>query len=510
MSLRRFVADSSREAMAQIRRELGEEALIISTRTLTGGRVEVLAASADAMEALMERAHASPPQEPPSATPAAAAPASQPRLETFSDYLRRQKRVQEQAAARSVEAGPAPAAVDSPQRDGDACKAAASAPAMTEREQRAAVPVAEEPAARSGRAEGKARAFAAGDRPLDIAAGRSPAAAPARAIVADDAQAPAVADARLLEEVQAMRTLLLEQMAVMAAATAAELQRRHPAQVRAMTRLITAGFSIELAREIAAEVPADLALDRCEAWLREVLAMDLRCAPANAGIVERGGVFAFVGPTGVGKTTTVAKLAARFAAVYGAASLGLITLDAYRVGAQEQLQTYGRILGTPVHLAQDAETLAEVLAAMGRKRLVLIDTCGVSQRDQRLEPMLKMLACAGSEERPVQRVLLLNAASHAGTLDAVARAWHAGEAGMAILTKLDEAVAVGGALDVALRYRLLLLGATNGQRVPEDWLPIGSPQLAELALRPGGGPFALSDEEAALLASTPAAQPVRA
>jgi flagellar biosynthesis protein FlhF len=187
---------------------------------------------------------------------------------------------------------------------------------------------------------------------------------------------------------------------------------------------------------------------------------------------------------------------------FDAAKLGLVTLDAYRVGAHEQLRTYGRILGTPVHLAQDAVTLAEVLAAMSHKRLVLIDTCGVSQRDERLAEMLDMLAQAGTPRQPVQRVLLLNAASHAETLEAVARAWHARESGAAILTKLDEAARIGGALDTVLRNKLVLMGATHGQRVPEDWMAAAGPQLAATALQPGNAPFALCEDEAALLAST--------
>jgi flagellar biosynthesis protein FlhF len=292
-------------------------------------------------------------------------------------------------------------------------------------------------------------------------------------------------------------------MATMSAATsAAELQKRSPVAVRVMTRLLSAGFSTEVARHITEHLPVEATLAGCEQWLHEVLALNLRCAAEHDGITERGGVFALVGPTGVGKTTTVAKLAARFAVKYGAAQLGLVTLDAYRVGAHEQLRTYGRILGTPVHLAQDAVTLADVLAAMSHKRLVLIDTCGVSQRDERLGEMLAMLEQAGTPRRPVQRVLLLNAASHAETIEAVARAWRAREAGAAILTKLDEAVRIGGALDSVLRHKLVLMGATHGQRVPEDWLAADAAQLAALALQPGGTPFAFSDDEAALLATS--------
>ena len=202
----------------------------------------------------------------------------------------------------------------------------------------------------------------------------------------------------------------------------------------------------------------------------------------------------------MGKTTTVAKLAARFAVRHGTSALGLITLDAYRVAAPEQLRTYGRILGTPVHLAQDAATLRELLATMAHKRLVLIDTCGLSQRDERLPELLNLLAAASTPQRPIARVLLMNAASHAETLDEAARAWRAHECGGAILTKLDEAVRIGGALDVVLRHRLTLLGLTNGQRVPEDWHPANGKLLAHLALKPASQLFELAPEEVAAFA----------
>ncbi len=352
---------------------------------------------------------------------------------------------------------------------------------------------------------------------------------PARANVAETvpAQAPSVVNAEtarpaearmesaLLAELQSMRDLLREQIASLATKPAAApapavaapavVAQNGPA-TRVTTRLLTAGFSADVARRIAAHAPASGDAASVDQWLQGVLTHNIRCIEPTEGIVERAGrpgapgqVFALVGPTGVGKTTTVAKLAARFAVRHGTSALGLITLDAYRVAAPEQLRAYGRILGTPVHLAQDATTLRELLATMVHKRLVLIDTCGLSQRDERLGEMLDLLAAAGSPTRPIQRVLLMNSASHAETLDDAARAWRAADCAGAILTKLDEAARIGGSLDATLRHRLTLLGLTNGQRVPEDWHAANGRLLAHLALKPAAQLFDLADDEGAAL-----------
>ena len=314
-------------------------------------------------------------------------------------------------------------------------------------------------------------------------------------------------ESQLLAELHSMRDMLRQQIATLAIKPAApDPIPAGSAATRVVTRLLSAGFSAEVARRIAAHVAPHAAVSQAESWVQEVLAHNIRCTEPTDGIVERAGrpatpgqTFALVGPTGVGKTTTVAKLAARFAVRHGTSALGLITLDAYRIAAPEQLRGYGRILGTPVHLAQDLPTLRELLATLVHKRLILIDTCGVSQRDERLGEMLDLLAKAGSTNRPVQRVLLMNSASHAETLEEAARAWRAQECIGAILTKLDEATRIGGSLDVSLRHRLTLLGLTNGQRVPEDWHAANGKLLAHLALKPASQLFEIADEEGAAL-----------
>jgi flagellar biosynthesis protein FlhF len=345
------------------------------------------------------------------------------------------------------------------------------------------------------------------------------AAAPVSSWPATEIRLPAEpASAQLMAELASLRSSLQRQLTSLSSTVAAgESMRRHPAQTRVMTRLLTAGFSVEVARRFALNAPqeADPRLEHSgtgprlehsgasaesvDRWLHEVLAHNLRCAGQEDSLVERRAVLALVGPTGVGKTTTVAKIAARFAVRHGPGALGLITLDAYRVTAHEQLRTYGRILGAPVHLAQDTATLRELLASLQNKRLVLIDTCGLGPRDERLPEMLAMLAQAGPGRR-IETLLLLNAASHAETLDDSARAWRAAQAAGALLTKVDEAARIGGALDCALRHKLKLLGLTNGQRVPEDLHQPDARLLAHLALKPAQPMFELADDEGAALA----------
>jgi flagellar biosynthesis protein FlhF len=275
-----------------------------------------------------------------------------------------------------------------------------------------------------------------------------------------------------------------------------------PVRRQVMTRLIMSGFSPQLSRRVGDVAPATLDPKGTDAWLQQVIGQYVRCPGDVDNPLLTPGAVALVGPTGVGKTTTIAKIAARFVVRHGAAALGLVTLDSYRMGAHEQLRGYGRILGVPVHTAHDAASLRELLTSLHGRRQVLIDTCGMSQRDPRLGEMLAMIDDVRFDNRPVKRVLLINAASHAETLDEVARGWRVDSAHGAVLTKIDEAARIGGALDALMRFQTPLLGLTNGQRVPEDWHSGNPPLLAHIALKPFGAAFTLDSEELQALART--------
>lgn len=301
--------------------------------------------------------------------------------------------------------------------------------------------------------------------------------------------------ADIVDEIRLMRSMLEEQLAGFAWG---ELSRREPMKVSALRKMLGAGFSPKLARQMVDKMPPLDEEKPAMDWLRTAITRNINIANPEADIVDRGGVFALVGPTGVGKTTTTAKLAARCVVRHGADKLALVTTDSYRIGAHEQLRIYGRILGVPVHAIKDAADLSLILHELKDKHLVLIDTIGMSQKDQKVIDQVAMLSGC---ETDVERLLLLNATSSGDTLDDVVRAYKGGGLGGCILTKVDEAIGVGAALDVIMRNRLILHFIANGQRVPEDIHAANAKYLVDRAFRAfrEDSPHALKDVEYPLL-----------
>ena len=263
-----------------------------------------------------------------------------------------------------------------------------------------------------------------------------------------------------------------------------EKLQRQPTQARLTQHLLEIGFSPALVRKLVESCPASFTGQRGDevkdetSWAAQVLARNLLTAETGPALEDQGGVFALIGSTGVGKTTTTAKLAAHFATRHGAANLGLITLDAYRVGAHEQLRAYGRILGVPVHTAHDRASLEDLLDLLANKKMVLIDTAGMAQRDSRTQELLDMLA-----HPSIRKVLVVNAAQQGETIEDVITAWRAAECQGVVLSKIDEAVKLAPALDTLIRHKLRVIGVANGQRVPEDWHRLSATALVQRALR---------------------------
>ncbi|MGZ5182254.1 MAG: flagellar biosynthesis protein FlhF [Ramlibacter sp.] len=465
MNVKRFVGKNAREAMAQARAACGENAVVLSNRPVPGG-VEILAMAGDDVTTATPEAPAKP-----AATARAKArdadDAKPMSTLSFQDFVRERQR---QDALTAQQAAAQPAAPSLP-----------AAPARRE------PPVQPARFAREMLAEALAESASA-----------APAPAPAPAVESQRTFAAPVRESGedVMNELRSLRSTLTRQLSNL---TWFDSVRRSPAQTRLLRLLIGNGFSPGLARRLVERLPDDVADGQAETWLASMLAHNLRCG-ADAPIQERGGVFALVGPTGVGKTTTTAKIAANFALKHGAASVGLITVDTYRMAASDQLRAYGRILGIPVHTARDSASLLDLLQLFAGKKLVLVDTVGVGQRDRRLPELFAALP-AGR----LQRLLVLNATSQGETLEEVAQAYSAGPGTRCVLSKLDEAARCGGAVDVAIRHQLVIEGIANGQRVPEDWHAARPQLLAHKALMQQAGRFNPDDDELGLLLTMPPA-----
>jgi flagellar biosynthesis protein FlhF len=420
--VRKFYADTSREALRLVREALGPDALILSNRK-SGRGVEIVAASPSEIQAITAAAA-------PSASSVAIS--RPPARHMFS---------------------PPPAA--SPSAREPAAILRAPPPAM--------------PAPSAGAPEQKAALSA--DQP---------------------ALSPAETSFELVHELRMLRALVEGQLAALAYS---DLKRRDAARSEVLRRLLEAGFGGPLGREMVDELPEGLDVARALRLTKTRLQQRLRCALPDAGLVEAGGILALVGPTGVGKTTTVAKLAAECAIRLGPEKIALVTTDTYRIGAVDQLRIYGKIIGAPVYAIRTEADLRATLSDLRSRHLVLIDTVGMSQRDRRLADQVALLS--GSERR-VRRVLLLSAVAHANVLEDVVRAYRDDNLAGCILTKIDEALTLGAPLDALIRHNLTLHYVTNGQRVPEDLHRPNPLYLVERAFRDAAHTPGMDETEVAI------------
>ena len=269
-----------------------------------------------------------------------------------------------------------------------------------------------------------------------------------------------IVPAEVMDEIRSLRKIVEQHLAGFAWG---ETARSEPVKTEMLRQMLDAGFSPRLARDLLGELPRELNASQALAWLKSTADRSLLTIGSDSDIIDRGGVYALVGPTGVGKTTTTAKLAARCVLRHGASKVALITTDGYRIGAHEQLRIYGRILGVSVYLVKDAQELNQTLADLQHKHMVLVDTMGMSQRDRMVEEQVAMFGHSG-----VKRLLLLAATGRGDTLDDVVRAYSGPDLAGCILSKVDEAASLATSLDVIIRHRLPLHYVSNGQRVPED------------------------------------------
>ncbi|ACB33887.1 GTP-binding signal recognition particle SRP54 G- domain [Leptothrix cholodnii SP-6] len=573
MNVKRFIGRNSREAMQKVRQAFGDNAVVLSTKPCSEG-IEVLAMPPESVEAIerfgeaainqpsaaprqQSAAPVAPQQRPASSSlrSRAAEQVTQPQAEeaavqedvgtlamstlSFQDYVRERMLKKRQAEIRAQAMKPVPVSAQAieqrlAQREvqelsndlptypdlisgghapRQAAAAARHAPTMHEAllqsRSAAPAPAPQRPAARP--------ALDLHDSPLttpaelDVLQGRAPGSSSGSSSQRSSRSsgssrsaaeaAPSAQQSAMMNEIRAMKGMIEERFGALAFM---ERLQKSPKQAQLTTKLIDCGFSPALIRKLADGLKDDVHDEM--AWAGDVLQRNLQTGESEAPLEDQGGVFALVGSTGVGKTTSTAKLAAAFATRHGAANLGLITLDAYRLGAHEQLRAYGRILGVPVHTAHDRVALEDLLDLLQSKKMVLIDTAGLAQRDARTRELLDMLS-----HPSIKRLLVVNAAAQGETIEDVLVAYKATQAKGIVLSKMDEAVKLGPAVDALIRHRLKVVAVANGQRVPEDWHRLTAQALMQRALRTAGAQAWRMDANDVnlLFASPPAPQAPR-
>ena len=398
MKIKRFFANDIRNAIRQVREELGPDAVILSNRNAEGG-VEIVAA-VDYDERLLN-----PPEETPSA--------------------------------------------------GGAVSLKAREPATYEKPRTGSAP-------------------AAGGAMSDPAVGRrSTTDGPRRAMKIEWSQDPVLVDMR--KELRQVRSLLENQLSGLAWS---DLMRRYPMYAELLQKLMKLGLNTEICRQVAdAQDPHE---DLQELWQHALACLEKQIPIASDDLIENGGVAALVGPTGVGKTTTVAKIAARYALRHGARHVALVTTDNYRIGAYEQLRAYGRILDIPVRMATNRDELREIMGDLYDRRLILIDTAGMSQRDDRIPEQLAFLS---QQDDPIKVYMVLSTTTRLSALEEIVRVYSSIDIAACILTKVDETTSLGSAVSTVIAHNLPVAYVSNGQRVPEDIHPARARSLVDQCVR---------------------------
>lgn len=262
------------------------------------------------------------------------------------------------------------------------------------------------------------------------------------------------------QEMQALRRMMENELSEL---TWRDLGQRRPRTQELIRRLMRLGLGAGICRDLAGRVEDAETPEK--AWRQALFHLIGEIPVMQDDLLDQGGVIALVGPTGVGKTTTIAKLAARFCLRHGNRRLALVSTDSYRIGAQEQLHNYGRILDVPVRTASNPEELSAALHTLSEKRLVLVDTAGMGQRDLQFTERLSMLS---SGNHPVKTLLTLSATTQRSAIAHAIRSFSVARPIGAVLTKMDEAASLGGIFSSLIETGLALAFVSDGQRVPED------------------------------------------
>lgn len=458
MNIQRFQAPTAREALTLARQTFGEGTLILSNRPTANG-VEVVATAEESLATLAPTLQKATPDRAPG-TRQPASPANtrssvgQDTEDMAMSTLSFQSYVRERMLRRR-------------------------------QEERGEVPVPQQQRAQAAQPVPTPQRALHADLLQTLQPSTPPAPVPARSAAPTptaaqaQAQAAVMASQGIVNELQAMKEMIEERFNTLSWLGQA---RQDPIQSNLMLKLVRAGYSPSLSRAVLERLPKSVDAAHALRWVMDVLERNLKTDIGEPQLHEEGGIFALVGSTGVGKTTTAAKLAAQCVRTHGANSVGLITLDTYRVAALEQLRGYGRQLGIVAHLAHDRAALQDLLNLLAGKKMILIDTAGLAPHDPRKRDMVDdALDLSG-----IRRLLVLNAGGHGDALDDTLTAFKIDAPQQVLLSKVDEAVKLGPALDAVIRHQATVRGVCNGQRVPEDWERADPGKLVRVSMQTSG------------------------
>ncbi|MBO2581679.1 flagellar biosynthesis protein FlhF [Shewanella algae] len=433
MKIKRFFAKDMRAALAQVKETLGADAVIMSNKKVTGGIEIVAAVDYDSPK----------PATAPTASPFMEL--GEDKVSLGSGHVRSNSKTNPEPVADSLQA-------------------------LLERQQsRLNEQLGQQNSAKDLDMPAWAKGLAEEHKPAPQLREKTPERASKGNSVKQQQEMEA-----MREELASLRGLLTHQLSSL---MSDQRSRTDPVGAMLKRKLLEAEFSPDVAERLAS-----LSQHYQSAELGRALPQSLANLLDNQGddLMRQGGIVALVGPTGVGKTTTLAKLAARFIAHHGPDSVLLVTMDHYRIGAFEQLATYGKIMGCPVKQAHDLNELEQILYQFRSRKLVLIDTAGMGQRDMRLYQQLDNLAA--NTRLPIRSYLVLSATGQRRVLEEAVSHFQRIDLAGAVLTKLDESVSLGAALSVLIQSGLSLSYITDGQRVPEDMQVADTLTLAKQAL----------------------------
>ena len=442
MGPERFVASSAAEALKLVRRALGPDAMVLSTSQTADG-VEIMAITPDALDQLSTAANRS----------AGGSPGGQSVL-ADGVYEKPAGRFSSSSGA-AVPHELVISDVIKPPRNPD------GSPVYTAEQ----LSGGRRPDTGGGHASGRSST-----RDSEIAAS---------ALAAASANAAEMT--KLITEMAQVKNLLQSHLA---SNFWSSLQQNAPAHAEVVKTLINAGFSPKLCADIVQAIPREGEPEQLLKRVSDIIEALIKTQDP-IDVFDEGGVFTFIGPTGVGKTTTVAKVAARCVLRYGRNQVALLTTDTYRIGAQEQLKVFAKILGLPVVSVRDSDDLTAKIKEASKRKIVLVDTAGVGQRDTLMLDQAQLLAKGSGNSH---RILVMSATTDLRTQEDVIMLHNRSDASQhiksVIVTKTDEAALVAPILDCLIRYEMPLLFISNGQRVPEDLNPPNTQYLAHRAMRP--------------------------